>query len=219
MPQRGDELLTRVCAGENDSTANDLLDEFHAGFPVERLSRLLRCDEEHAVKAGAWIASELGANVAPVMDDLSLLLDHPVRYVRFFVLDAVLAGATPEHGEVISRAMRLLRDRDEAVRWKALHFLTKTTSDQLSAAIPHLRDDRLARLTAWMLNPETDTVGVIERLQDTDGLTRLFAGAAAARLRDRDPAALKRAAASSDRELGSFAEEELEANRSLRRET
>jgi len=123
-------LIDRLRAGGNDSAANDLLTEVFRGHPVESLRRLLHSDEETAVKAGAWILSELGVRAAPMMADIVALLGHPLRYVRFFALDAVLASATSEDGVAVATAIGLINDPDDAVRWKALTFLAWARADQ-----------------------------------------------------------------------------------------
>jgi hypothetical protein len=74
---RGDELIDRLRAGGNDSSANDLLTEVFRGHPVESLRRLLHGDEETAAKAEAWILSELGVRAAPMMADIVALLGLP----------------------------------------------------------------------------------------------------------------------------------------------
>lgn len=212
MKRRADQLLEHVCAGGNDSAAYELLNEFFDGYPIERLRRLLRSNEEKAVEAGAWIASELADSISPLMSDLSRLFEHPSAYVRFFILDAVLDGATQEHGDALARAAHLIRDPVKAVRWKALCFFSKATSDQLVASMAGLGNSVLAALVAWLLDAASTikTKEIITRIEDDDSLRRLFAAAAAARLSDRDVVPLEHAAASTDLEVSSFAKQELE---------
>src|SRR5262245_45864713 len=113
--QRGDELIDRLCAGADDSLAGDLLTEVFRGYPVENLRQLLTCDSDTAARSGAWILSELGDRAAPLLDDSVRLLAHPLRYVRFFALDAVLVNATAGHGPVVAAAIALIVDPDDAV--------------------------------------------------------------------------------------------------------
>jgi HEAT repeat protein len=217
MKGREDQLLEHLLTGGNDSAANELLDAFHSGYPIERLRLLLQSDGETALKAGAWIASELGEKVAPLVSDLSRLLNHPSRYVRFFTLDAILGCTMNEHGEVVARAVMLILDPDEAVRWKALHFLANATNNQLTIAVPHLDSQTVAAQLIWLLGSggtQTDVQEIITRLNDPDPLTRMFAAAAAARLGPHNLAPLEHATACTDSEVSSFANEELEGFRS-----
>jgi hypothetical protein len=185
MRKREEQLLAHLLTGGDDSAANELLGSFYNGYPVERLRPLLQSDNDSAVMAGAWIASELAERSAPLMNELFRLLNHPLRYVRFFILDAVLDSTANEHGEVVARAIMLIRDPDEAVRWKALGFLAYATKDQLSSALTYLDNQGDSTLLAWLLRTgitQTDMQEIITRLNDPDSLTRMFAVAAAARL-------------------------------------
>jgi HEAT repeat protein len=110
----------------------------------------------------------------------------------------------------------LIQDPDEAVRWKALRFLAKAAKNQLSIAVPHLDSQTVAALLAWLLHSGDTQINmqeIITRLSDPDSLTRRFAAAAAARLGPHNPVLLEHAAASTDSEVSSFANEELEALR------
>lgn len=215
MPSRGDELIDRLRAGENDSSANDLLTELFRGYPVESVRRLLHSDEESAVKAGAWILSELGVRAAPMMTDIVALLEHPLRYVRFFAVDAVMAGGTAEDGSAIAAAIGLIDDPDDAVRWKALTFLAWASSEQLAAGVEHLPPPLRDR-ARWLTRAVSGAVAgsdVLAALDGPDRLARLFAAAATVRLARRDRHLLRHAAASSDAEVSSFAQEQLESGR------
>lgn len=221
MEGRADQLLEEILAGANDSAANELLTEFLRGYPIARLRLLLQSDEQRAVRAGAWIASELGENVAPLVDELSRMLSHSSRYVRFFILDALLGGATNEHGQAIARAVQLIRDPDRAVRWKVLNFLARAPKDRLAAAVPYLDSALITRSLTWLLEADDaprDRNVVLARLGDRDPVVRMFAAAAAARLGQVDLHSLEHATGSTDPEVRSFAEEQLEALRNRRPE-
>lgn len=215
MHDTGDDLLTQVLDGSDNITAHALLSKFFSGYPVENLRQLLHSESEHSVRIGVWIASELGARAEPLIDDLVMLLTHPVRYVRFFALDSILGASTIQHGNAVAAAIHTIRDPDEAVRWKALNFLTRASEAQLSAGLALLSTGSEASLTSWLLacsrSPEASAIR--ERLQDSDSIVRLFAAAAAARMVSHDPSVLKYAAESKDVEVRKFAEEQLQAVR------
>jgi hypothetical protein len=216
---RADQLLEEILAGANDSSANELLTEFLGGYPIARLRLLLQSDEESALRAGAWIASELGENIAPLVDEVSRVLSHSSRYVRFFLVDALLGGATSEHGQAIARAVLLIRDPDRAVRWKVLNFLARASEEKLAAALPFLGDCLIAESLTWLLEVDDaprDRNEILARLGDSDPVVRMFAAAAAARLGQVEHHPLEHAAGSTDPEVSSFAEEQLEAIRNRR---
>lgn len=205
----GDELIEAILAGE-EGRGNELLSEFHRGYPIENVRRLLVSDVPEAVKAGTWVLSELGRSATPFLGDIALLLDHPLRYVRFFAADAVLTAAGPEHGEVIAKAINLLGDVDEAVRWKGLRFLTTATREQLAAARPHLNLRVRTDVFEWLIDARSaELEQLLTHLESGDSLSRSLAVAATARLCRAGFALLKHAASSSDGEIAKFAQEEL----------
>jgi hypothetical protein len=211
VTQRGDALLARVLQDGNEASANELLNEFFADYPIERLRFLLESDDDHAVRAGAWIASELGSRVEPLIEEVAKLLKHQSRYVRFFALDSVLMGASPGSARTLARAVQLVEDPDVAVRWKAMGFLANASREQLAASARHLGQSQLGESVRWLLQAvaSEDTHGIESRLADEGATTRLFAGVAAARLAPTNPSALRRAARASDPEVSSFATERL----------
>ena len=208
--QDGDLLITRVLAGGDDGAANDLLRAFHAGYPVDRLRLLLRSEVDEAVRAGAWILSELGIDAAPLIDETAALLTHRLKYVRFFAIDAVLASASAKDGPVIASAVALIDDPEEAVRWKALGLLSRAPADQLRVAAPFVLEPEAGARLSWLLDADLRTEDVAARL-DGDRLDRLFAVAAATRQRRGRHQLLLRAAGSADPEVSSFARDALDA--------
>jgi hypothetical protein len=204
---RGDVLLGIVRASGDDASANALLQEFQRGYPIERLLPLLRSSQEHEVRAGVWIASEMGAEIHPLLNDCVGLLAHPERYVRFFALDCVLSAATNSDGAAIAAALRLIDDEDDAVRWKAMNFAANASHDQLVAGAACLSEDVRDNIEWLTTINAADAPAVQERLTSGSGLTRRVAVVAAVRTRDRDETALRSALHSFDEEIRSFAEE------------
>jgi hypothetical protein len=192
--------------------ANDLLAEVFRGYPAENLSRLIRSDNHRAVEAGAFVVSELGVKAAPVLGDVEFLLGHQSRNARFGAIDATLAAASRDDGPIIAKAVMLVADPDQAVRWKALRFLAQATRDQLEAAGPCLEDGHVADLVRWMSaagDKRAYLSEILDRLEDHDKRTRMFAAAAAGRVAAADRTGIERAAASHDPEVRSFAESVL----------
>lgn len=210
----GDELIEMLLAGEDvpgeeGRAANDLLREVIRGYPAQNLSRLIHSDRDTAVANGAFVVSELGAQAARIIDEVDFLLGHPLRDARFDALDAALTAASAEHGAILAKATMLVHDPDYAVRKKAIRFLANSTRDQLAAAIPFLADHRVADLVAWLAAVGNDAArlpDILSRLHDSDKTTRMVAAAAAARVAASDRRGIEEAAASSDPEIRSFAE-------------
>ncbi|HEY7829900.1 MAG TPA: hypothetical protein VIC06_04975 [Solirubrobacteraceae bacterium] len=218
---RGDELIERIFTdGDDGQTSNDLLKEMFDGYPVEKLIPLLRSDDDEIAKAGAFIAEELAAKAAPLMSDLTRLLGHRNRSVRYDILNAVLLATTPNDGEVIAQALTLIHDPERIVRSNALDFLVCADREQLVAGLPHVADRNIAAGLGWLLDAEESPsddgyVEIESRIDDNDRLVRWFAAVAATRISRRklDPlnpdslnlGPLNHAAESSDEELQEFA--------------
>jgi hypothetical protein len=205
----GDALVAQILAGANDDTASELLKAFYAGYPIDRLRLLLRSESDEAVRAGVWIASELGADAAAMAEELPTLLQHHAKYVRFFAVEAVLANASSRSGEAVGRAVSLIEDPEDAVRWKALRLLARASREQLATGLPFIPRAEVAGGLSWLLR-ERSLTEVIARL-DGDRVERMFAVAAAARMSRGREEALRHAAASADPEVSMFAREELGA--------
>jgi hypothetical protein len=206
---RGDELIELLRKNPSDHAARALLSEFSAGYPVEQLARLFHSGNPAAVEIGAWIASELGDRATSLLPEMPSLLDSPVRAIKFFAIDVILACAGPDHGPAIAQAITLIEDADEAVRWKAMQLLSRASESQLDAAVGHLRSEPIRSLTA-SLSIGSAQADITSRLTSRDRTTRLFAAAAAARVADKDRGALELAAFLADTEISTFAKEQLE---------
>lgn len=212
MVDKADRLFNEVKAGADDSAAHQLLKEFFAGYPIGNLRLLLDSKLDNAVKAGAWIASELGENAAPLMPLVAERLNHPLKYVRFFMLDVVLVCAGPADRTALTNAVGLMRDSEDAVRWKAMKFLVKATPQQLTGSMSPEMDNELKQLTDWLVRMGgryDKAVEIEEKLVSKSWLERAFAVVAAARHAPHDLTKLREAAQSADREIQEFAEEQL----------
>lgn len=212
---RGDSLVERLltaCDDDKGQVANELLAAFGRGYPVANLRRLFRSEREDVVKTAAWVASELGEMAAPLLSDLRTLLRHPLPYVRGFAADAVLIAASPANGDAVADAIRLIDDDHAGVRWKAMNFLARASTNQLRASLPSLTDIRRASLVKWLLDvvSESRIDDIKDSIDDPDPTRRRFAASAAARVAGKSLLPLQAAGGSADDEIGSFAREWLD---------
>jgi len=99
-----------------------LLSELSAGRPIEQLRELLQSDNEASVEIGAFVAAKLGPATRAVLADVAALLDYPNTAVRFYAIEAIEVSATADDGDIVARALALVNDPDDAVRWRAHHF-------------------------------------------------------------------------------------------------
>jgi hypothetical protein len=212
---RGDELLARVLSGDEwaSGIANDLLDEFFRGYPIERLVTVLRSDDEKVVQSGTWIASELAKDARPILRYLLPLFSSPNIRVRYYCVETVLTAATDEDGEVVGTAVSLITDCERPVKRMAFELMARADSAPLAAGISYIRDPEMAALLKWVLEVERgsrDSDEIESRLRESDGVERLFAVVAAARIYRRSPQYLRLAASLSESDAQWLAASELQ---------
>lgn len=209
--QRGDRLLASVSRGYSDRAVHDLLAAFLRGYPVDHLRALLTSQNEATARSAVWILSELGSAAAPLRDTFLGLLTHSARSVRFHALDAVLTCSTPQDGASLAAAVGLLKDCDDAVRWKAWGFIAQASAGQLIGSVAELSDQQLAGLTRWLIDLDSDPKAserVSQALESSEPIERNFAVAGACRLALRDSGPLTRALQSQHADIASFATEQ-----------
>ncbi len=212
---RGDQLIERILTiGDADGKlSNELVGEFHRhDYPVEKLIPLLRSDDNEIVRTGAFLAEELGAKATPLLPELARLLDDPDIWVKSGVLTAVLASATDRDGVVVGGVVSLITDESRPVRKMVFEILTRVDLLVLAAGIPYIDDRKIAGLMEWVLEVESESCDhdeIRSRLEDSDGLSQLFATVAAARVHGRNPHYLQHAASVSESDSQSLAASEL----------
>ena len=211
---RATDLIKRVLANPDHphagQLANDLLSEYYDGSDISTLRDLLHSADDRVVALGIWIAAELAGVAKPLLPDVERLLRHPLKDVRFWSIECIQEWAGPSDGHELAAAVPLIGDPEEAVRWKAMGFLSAASDDQLQAAVASLTraspESPYVTDLSWMLgaagsNPEQITAA----LYDARANRRKFAVAAAVRIARKDPKPLRLAEGVSDPEIAQFA--------------
>jgi len=129
------QLLSSATTADAGELMNGLLSEFHRGYQLENLRPFLHSDNLDVLRAGAWIASELGQSGSPLLGDVVPLLGHPDRRVRVYALDCLLLWANSSQGQVIASTLAFLDDSDDRIRRKEMDFLSRASEEQLAAAM------------------------------------------------------------------------------------
>jgi hypothetical protein len=191
---------------------NDLLSEFHRGYPLENLRPLLHSRDPNVVNVGAWIASELGEKGFPLLPDVLPLIHHPAKNVRFSIIDCILLWATD--GAELSAVADLVNDPESGVRWKAMDFLSRATRDQLQAALSHLAEvepnSTHVQGLQWLLGPDASDADTVKAaLQNESALLRKYAVVAASRMSKADREPLSYAASVKDPDVQNFAKSSI----------
>lgn len=211
----GDDLIARILAGAGEGSGTDLLKECWRGFPVERLSSLLRSDVDSAVATGVWLAAELAKQARPLLHDVEPLLGHLSTNVRSEAIDAVNLAATADDGEIVARAIEHITDCEQPVRYAAFQLLAAGSREKIEAGCGFIRDEPIRRALGTVLDEEATVSGVAirARLADDSELVRLFGLLSAARISDRRAEDLLAAVEEGDEEIKLFAFREARRRR------
>jgi hypothetical protein len=196
--------------------ANDLLDEFSKGHPLDALRALLGSEKKEVSRVGVWVASELGVGARPLITEVARHLESDDDYARFFAIDAMLTCASEGDGAILGKVMLMLTDAAKSVRWKATHFAARASHRQLELA--------LTELLKWGdIDPayEKGVEAIVNNVRDSDlesargllssdsPILRRCGLAIAFRMSRLDATALRVAAESNDNEIRDDACEEL----------
>lgn len=148
-----DEMIEKLLDPSSDSddgvTANDLLGHFWNGYPIENLRRLL---VPAGIGAAAFLASELGQKVRPLLPEVADLLEHESAGIRFDAIGALSQCTTWEDGWAVAKIVRALGDPHDGVRWVACKALRYMESSQLLAGLDYLHSHEPASIFATFRN-------------------------------------------------------------------
>jgi len=194
--------------------ANDLLREYHRGYPVESLRPLLFSDDQDVVAAGVFIASELGAKGSPLLDEVSRLIGYPKKSVRFDAIDCLLLWAGPSNKTELASVISLLGDPEPGVRWKVMDFLSRASREQLAAALSFLEVTEPNSVNVgglrWLIGSQaSDSQNVKTALQSKEGVLRKYGVVAARRMSNSNKEPLLYAASLDDPDVKNFADSSI----------
>lgn len=207
------QILRQAERSQREEAAYELLTAFHRGFSIENLRQVLTSPQSEVVEIGAWLASELGAKIRPLMSDVVPLLSREERGARFWAMDCVVVCPDTVCAEELLVAVRLVEDSDKAVRWKAsTMLLVQMPRRLLQEALSVARNESEQGLIAGLdllCNDSKPMKDIMEALRSESATLRRFALAAA--LRRGDPVEraelLSAASHSVDPELADWASE------------
>jgi hypothetical protein len=139
-PMTPDEMIERLLHPSSDAdggvVANELLAAFCRDYPIENLRRLF---VPASTGYAAFLASELGQRVRPLLREVAELLEDGTPRVRGDAIEALSLCTTWEDGWAIAKIVRMLGDPHEGVRWMACRALRYMESSQVLAGLEYLR--------------------------------------------------------------------------------
>jgi hypothetical protein len=180
-------MTARPDSADDGVLANDLLREFHHGFPVERLRPLLNSSNEKVVKAAAFIASELGSRAAPLLDTLVGLLHDADARVRSDMIISMITCTTGNDKKEIAGVISMLDDPDWRIRHEVMEFLSRVSLEQLRAGLGHFDsshpDSAHVPALRWLSSEgATNPDQIISWLRSDNSLKRKYGVVAASRI-------------------------------------
>ncbi len=163
-----------------------------SGLPLETLSPLLSSDNSVVRRVAVWIASELGEQGRPLIGNAIALITDEDRYIRFHASEVLAVCSLAEDIDSYEYVVRLLEDRDDAVRVHVMFLMSNANVSQLKAAARSFGStapsDDLHRMGLSQLvadRPDNGTIsGMIDSVQP---LLRKYGAIAAWRSRAQFP--------------------------------
>jgi len=213
--ERAEGLVECLTTNPNSPSAailmNQLLTEFHRGYPLENLRPLLLSRSEEVVTIAAWIASELGRKGKPLLRDVLTLLRHQAKKIRFSTIDCILAWAGPSDGIALASVITLTDDPEPGVRWKVMDFLARATPQQLQAALNYLEETApkcpYLKALRWLLGPQSrHPEEVTAFIQSQESICRKYGAVAAVRISKENRGPLFFASSVDDVDVRDFAQ-------------
>lgn len=206
---RAAQILERLSQNPDDGVAaNDLLEELGRGYPIEILKAFLESINPRKVRVGVWIASELGAKAASLVDIAASLLSHPDRYVRFYAVDFIFSCASSTNVRPTAEAVCRIDDEDSSVRWKVMRLLAHVPLATIKSVDNYVtcgaNDDAIRNGLRQLLDETTSGAIVHDMIRSSSAITRRFGAICAFRSRERLPNAYTQACESADADVQGF---------------
>jgi hypothetical protein len=211
------DLLSQPESFEKRGLANELLNEFFHGYPIDHLRLLLHHLDVRVLRRGTWIASELPREAEFLLDDIIAVSKHSDRRIRRDALIVIALGTNGARLERFFHLVEALDDPDAAVAEHALFLLSRSSDAQLAAAITHFettRQDRhLSGLRMLVKANSADQSAAEAMLQSDDPLRRKYGLALAERGHSSYPSSLILAANSEDESIRPLAQHLLDLHK------
>lgn len=209
-----DKLLADPEAFSRDGLANDLLNYFGHGYPIDKLALLMRHENQSVARAGIWIASELPKAAAVLLEDAVVLSHHPDRYVRHYAMDVIILGASGANRKQFFNVVLGLDDLDDVVADHSLFLVSRASEEQLAGAVEYFESEKptsahLSLLMAALQKPLTNPAEVESLLKSEDPLRRKYGLVLAERSYKDYPHLVSIAAASQDALISNLAQHML----------
>src|SRR5262249_35041189 len=134
----GEQLIQALLADPETFTergaAYQLVKEYFAGLPLETLRPLLRSEEILVQEAAVYVASELGHEASPLLDDVISLLTSNERVIRFHAMEVIAVCTKMQRFNDFAYVVQELESDDAVLRVLAMYLMSRVMDWQLEAA-------------------------------------------------------------------------------------
>lgn len=213
---RGEQLIQKLLSDSSTfyelGTANELLNEYFDGFPLETLRPLLKSDDFMVRRAATFVTSELSVQASSLIRDVLPLVTDIDRHIRYNVIETIFVCSASDNSENFFHVIRALQDHDEVIRVLAMDLISKANTVQLETGIRMCKEaDRTSLLhregLGNLTHLESLTLSDLMRLvEEKESLTRKYAVIAARRNMKKFSELIDQATLSSDDDVRKFAE-------------
>lgn len=205
---RADQLISELLAdprGFADSgRGHKLLQTYFNGALLDTLRPLLRSGDLLIQREAVWVASELGAQAFPLLDDVVLLINSDDRYLTFHAMESVTVCATGVRAPEFVHVVAKLEDPDEVLRSLSMFLMSNVETSQLAGAVERgLHSDHQEGLRL-LLDISASDETVLAFIHSDEPLRRRYGAVAAARLYEKNPRLIDELRSIEDGEMSSF---------------
>ena len=212
-----DKLLDPFSDTNDGVVVNNLLDEFWRGYPIENLRRLL---VPATIGNAAFLVSELGQRIRPLIREVADLLEDETPRVRGDAISALAQCTTWEDGWAVAKVIKAIGDPHDGVRRTACNALRYMESSKMRAGLEYLRLHEPASVFSTFRNaflaiesqPRKAIATIEKLLHSDDPVARRFGAAMIVRPRLYiDPAFVALSASVEDTEVAEWVEDATKA--------
>lgn len=120
---------------------SELLDLLYASDSYKTVVTLCYSNNLTSIRAGAWLASNLGKKAISIYEDIVKLIKHEDPIVRYEIIELILNCS--DNGKDLVELIICLNDKEKIVRIRALDYLHFLSPVQINKALTFAKENKL----------------------------------------------------------------------------
>jgi hypothetical protein len=197
--------------------ANELLNKYFHGLPIDTLKPLLVHENSEIRSAAIFIASELGNTSNCLIEEVSLLVDDPDPHIQWDALESIMLCSAKGNFDKFLLIIKHLEDKHDSIRRLAMRLISNANESQLNTAYDLMSgsNDNIstlhsAGLSVLLKGNSIKQTEIMSMLNNPIQIVRQYGAIAAKRLFKDFPELLKSATTNSDADIINFSTDALE---------